>query len=133
MPVLAASAPMFVEYRPDLIPNEFGRLLRDRCHAEGVLRGQCDDGGHAVRAAAGEAFRSAWMPAPPPESEEAIVSTRGITRLPPSARAPWGGLPWGLKATACPRAGCGRLVGGAARLDGEGHRDRHPLWVGGAG
>ena len=34
-----------------------------------------------------KAFRSAWMPAPPPESEDAIVSTRG-TR---GALPPWGG------------------------------------------
>src|SRR5580692_7377482 len=29
-----------------------------------------------------KAFRSAWMPAPPPESEEAIVRTLGIMLLP---------------------------------------------------
>jgi hypothetical protein len=28
---------------------------------------------------AAKAFRSAWMPAPPPESEVAIVSARGTT------------------------------------------------------
>ncbi len=30
-----------------------------------------------------KAFRSAWMPAPPPESEDAIVSTRGTRGAPP--------------------------------------------------
>ena len=32
--------------------------------------------------AAANAFRSAWMPAPPPESDEAIVSARGTISAP---------------------------------------------------
>ena len=37
--------------------------------------------------AAANAFRSAWMPAPPPESDVAIVNARGTTQLPSPVRA----------------------------------------------
>ena len=48
-----------------------------------------------------KAFRSAWMPAPPPESEDAIVSTRGTQAVPrvgrvmpgPPASRPAGSTP----------------------------------------
>ena len=35
--------------------------------------------------AAAKAFRSAWMPAPPPESDEAMVNARGTNQLPSPA------------------------------------------------
>ncbi len=35
--------------------------------------------------AAANAFRSAWIPAPPPESDVAIVKQRGTTGLPSPA------------------------------------------------
>src|SRR3954453_8365038 len=59
-------------------------------------------------------LRSAWMPAPPPESDPATVSTRGGVMIPA-----YGG---GRSARpAVERAG-GRPGDGAGR--GEGHRDR---------
>src|SRR5215218_1544192 len=53
------------------------------------------------------AFRSAWMPAPPPESEVAIVRQRGITMSP------------GVEATIGLRGDCDRLLGRASRRRGD--------------
>ena len=38
--------------------------------------------------AAANAFRSAWMPAPPPESDDAIVNARGINSTPFAGMTP---------------------------------------------
>ena len=48
-----------------------------------------------------KAFRSAWIPAPPPESEDAIVSTRGTRVVPGARRAPF---PSAGRVTPAPRA-----------------------------
>ena len=84
MPILTASTPMSVADRPDLLDDE-GR--RHGVHA-GDPTVFC-----AVSAVIAvipwtpqraKAFRSAWMPAPPPESEPAIERTAGgvLTAMP---------------------------------------------------
>jgi DEAD/DEAH box helicase domain-containing protein len=50
--------------------------------ARRVLGGQRHDRGHAVAPLRRERLPSAWMPAPPPESEPAMVRQRGTTELP---------------------------------------------------
>ena len=77
-----------------------------------------------------KALRSAWIPAPPPESDEAMVSTRGITRVHPVGRP-------------AARAGRDRVpaardaarLGTAARpaSTASAIATRHPLRVGGPG
>ena len=62
-----------VEHGLELGAHERGRQLVHSGHGDRVLRGQRDDRAHAVAPAAAKAFRSAWMPAPPPESDVAIV------------------------------------------------------------
>ena len=53
-----------VKHRSYLLADERGRQLLDRGHAEGVLRGEGHDGGHPVRAAAGERLQVGLNPGP---------------------------------------------------------------------
>ena len=75
--------------------------------------------------AAAKAFRSAWIPAPPPESEPAIVRQRGTKALPSPVRAgsgstgvfsaPMRGTPVRAKASTAPMARRAPRLGRAAR------------------
>src|ERR671919_958938 len=70
--------------------------------------------------AAAKAFRSAWIPAPPPESEPAIVKQRGTRISLPSPALPGSGSTGMISAPdGAPRYGEASIgVMGAARYDG---------------
>ena len=66
----------------DLGDDDLGRDRVDRIDADRVLgRDRGDRAWSRGRRRAAKAFRSAWIPAPPPESEPAIDSTTGVRRL----------------------------------------------------
>ena len=72
--------------RLDLGDDHLGRHRSHALHADGVLGRERRDRGHPVHRQRANALRSAWMPAPPLESEPAIEECR---REP--ARWPWTG------------------------------------------
>ena len=57
----------------DLCLHEGGGNTVDAGDAEGVLGGESGDGEVPWTPRAAKVLRSAWMPAPPPESEPAMV------------------------------------------------------------
>ncbi len=76
-----------LEHRVDLRDHEVGGHPVDAADALRVLGGKRGDRAGAEDAEAANVLRSAWTPAPPLESEPAIVSaTGGVIRLSPSAR-----------------------------------------------
>ena len=64
-----------VEDRFELSGDELRRHLVHGADADRVLRGQRNDGTHPVRATACKRLQVGLIPAPPPESDPAIVVT----------------------------------------------------------
>ena len=80
IPVFAASTPMSSKTASSCARMKSGGSSWTAVTADRVLRGERDDGADVpCTPAAANAFRSAWMPAPPPESDVAIVNARGTT------------------------------------------------------
>src|SRR4029453_7813949 len=81
IPVLAASAPMSPSTASSWRATNSGARLATPCTpiefcAVTAVRTEAPNTRKALKV-----FRSAWMPAPPPESEPAMVSARGIAGL----------------------------------------------------
>ena len=73
IPILTASTPMSSTTARDLGDDHLRRDRLDRGHPDRVLRGERGDRVIPCTPQRANAFRSAWIPAPPPESEPAIV------------------------------------------------------------
>ena len=81
MPIFTASTPRSLDHGADLRDDHVGRDRLDGRDLDGVLGGDRGDRAWCrARRSAANAFRSAWIPAPPPESEPAIVRHTGIWR-----------------------------------------------------
>ncbi len=66
-----------LQHRVDLRAQHVRRNIMDGGDAERVLRGDGGDCAETMHPKAANVRRSAWMPAPPPESEPAMVNASG--------------------------------------------------------
>ena len=82
IPVLAASTPMSSKTASSCARMKSGGSSCTEVTATVFWAVRATSALDPCTPAAANAFRSAWMPAPPPESDVAIVNARGTTQLP---------------------------------------------------